>query len=143
MAKPKTAYELLNNVCKAILRQPKQYYQNEFCLTPAERKSSMYLYNDNEIKELCGTAFCRAGFVVVEHDGYKAKPRDWEDRAEEILNINEASGDTAQDWQRLVQASFFNAKPGTRDYAREDVRGVRAFMKDHKPFLSRTLLPKR
>lgn len=138
MAQPKTAYELLERVCGAIKNQPQRYWQEDWCSPASERK-----YHGDSVKHLCDTAFCRAGFVVAEFDGYKAKPKDWAERAEEILNIKNAKQDTQSDWADLTDSITMDTSglPGTKEYAREGIAGIRAFMRDNKDFLKRTLLP--
>lgn len=66
--RPANAYELLERVCEAILEEPKRYRQDDWLsmvapwmdeLGPEEKG----LYREG--KPACGTAGCRAGWIVL------------------------------------------------------------------------------
>lgn len=139
MPKPKTAYELCERVCEHILEEPRRYFQNDWCRrgTGIQRMWSRLRSvlsidqdgNEDVMKPVpppvCNTVACRAGWIVLLHDGMKAKPRDFSDRANEILGVE------WMDTQELFDGQDYG-QPGTKAYARKGVAGLRAFMKEHK-----------
>ena len=139
--KAKTAYELLERVCEAIKAHPLNYYQGYW---KSRRGRSKGQVRHTQVMEAlppsldvpentCGTAFCRAGFIVAEHDGYEARPIDFNQRARRLLGIDEY--ESFDDVSRLFDASAVTGTPGTSRYVRQGIAGLRAFMKEHEAHL--------
>lgn len=138
--KAKTAYELLERVCVAIEAHPAAYYQGWWKCTRGGRGGNPPLPHDIVDKNECGTAFCRAGWIVVSNDGNKrAHTNDWYPwsiRAAELIGAE--AGDIASDLSRLFASYAIDgagATPGTLKYARAGIRGIREFMKTHRDHL--------
>lgn len=129
--KAKTAWELLERVIQHIKEEPQRYYQDWWCYRDTRKLASLNL------SPPCGTAACRAGWIVALHDGPTAAPLRhagrWpspvESRANEILGLD--SWDTSA----LFAGGMIDGTPGTRAYVREGVRGLREFMKEYKAHL--------
>lgn len=136
--RPRTAFELLNRVCKHILEEPKRYYQGMWGNT-----------NEDLIKATvgsvpaCGTMACRAGWIVALHDGMPAfhrmlnmdcLPGEVGVRAKEIL------GDL--DTDSLFDEDAVNGFPGTVAYAEQGASGIEDFMAKHEEYLKARLLRK-
>jgi hypothetical protein len=113
LPRARNAYQLLDRVCKAIEREPQRFNQSDWC----------------------GTAFCRAGWMVVLHDGKLGLNEVHVGvRAEELLDM-----DLSDSWSLFSTYEMFNpaagARPGTVEYAKAGVDGTRAFMKKHAAHL--------
>lgn len=145
-SKPKTAYGLLGAVCRAIESRPLNYAQNSWCAT---RGGLMSRHGD--IAELdpaldveanvCGTSFCRAGWIVAVHDGKRARPRSFYRRAAAILGMPLTRGcfhSDNSDLAALFEWDAVTGTPGTRSYVRRGVAGVRRFMKKYERHLRAT-----
>lgn len=132
--KPKTAYELLQRVCAHILEEPQRYLQRRYVATGTDLDAY-------DLKPPCGTAACRAGWIVWLHDG------EWPDyscissRANQILKM---SGADTMDLFRASALMYENHgqryKEGTRAAAEAGVRGLRDFMEQHAKHLKARLL---
>ena len=141
--KAKTAYELLERVCAAIKAHPLAYYQDQWMLKSKRDVVKRLRLTNEQARESCGTAYCRAGWIVALHDGSAAARRmscEWHseefgERAREILAMPYQSSDDPIRECRLFQSGTVAAHPGTRAYAREGVRGLKAFMEQHKAHL--------
>lgn len=124
-AKPTTAYELLERVCDHILEEPRRYAQ---AIWGFERDMIAAI----KAPPPCGTVCCRAGWVVALHDGPSALLTigSVAGRSNEILGLD--YGDT----NAIYYDSSVDAhKQGTAAYATAGVRGLRAFMEQHKAHL--------
>src|SRR3990167_2452357 len=92
--KAKTAYELLERVCEHIAAEPKRYYQGWWVLRSAKRIAAA----DVKLKAPpCNTIACRAGWVVLLHDGRNTRQINAEGygtmrRALEILGVEHDDG---------------------------------------------------
>lgn len=111
-AKAKNAYELLERVCRAIAEAPQHYNQTEWC----------------------GTAYCRAGWIVAVHDG-PIDDRHADDVGNRAMELLDLSSDEC--WPLFSTYELFrtDAEPGTSEYAEEGVRGVRVFMSQYSSHL--------
>lgn len=118
-AKPKTAYELLQRACEAIKATPQAYFQNWW-----------------RQEQACGTAFCRAGWIVALHDG-KAAVRSSDETGHRALDI---LGHPQGAWDALFVCGLVDGTPGTTSYASQGIRGLRDFMKTHRAHLKARLL---
>jgi hypothetical protein len=148
--KAKTAYELLERVCEAIKARPLSYYQGYWKARRGQRGNGVgcaplpFLLDQPE--NTCGTAFCRAGWMVVLHDGLRANPRDrssdpvmsWERRARQLLDMPphlEFGMLVRDDVSDLFDAGDYSGVPGTPQYVKYGIDGLRAFMKTHEKHL--------
>lgn len=137
--RPKTAWELCERVCEAIQAHPLNYYQDYFV---ARRGGSLPEALDTPANA-CGTAYCRAGWMVVIADG-----ADWcesyRDRACELLGMKRWQiNDTTSEICRLFGAWLNGPTPGTKAYVRRGVSGLRRFMTKHEAHLRAHRLPPR
>jgi hypothetical protein len=139
-AKAKTAYELLGRVCEAIKAHRFAYYQGAWSM-----KAEWAFPPEQAARNECGTAFCRAGWMVALHDGaknidvaadkvllpgsidYVSIPT----RASELLDM---SADD-QDVLALFDGEACSGVPGSSGYVAQGIRGLRAFMKKHAKHL--------
>ena len=132
-AKAKTAYELLERVCAHIKAKPQTYLQERFIATGDQA-------HEYGLHPPCGTAACRAGWIVALHDG-PLDPRDYggiQTRANAILGLDsQTTGDlfSGAALNCGLDAIDFMVKPGTAAYVRAGVRGLRSFMKRHAAHL--------
>jgi hypothetical protein len=135
-AKPKTAYELLERVCEAITANPLNYYQGFWKARRGARGSATVCALPEELDKPaneCGTAFCRAGWIVALHDGINARPRDFDTRARAIMGFPRSG--SFDECFGLFDGGAVYGTPGTRHYARQGASGVREFMKRHAEHL--------
>ena len=118
--KAKTAYELLERVCAVIAAKPTRYNQSDWC---TERK--------------CGTAFCRAGWMVVLHDGPDAARNapDIASRAEALLGLTPDESWPLFSTQQLFAKGTNGLRVGTPEYVQAGIDGTRAFMAKHEAHL--------
>jgi hypothetical protein len=135
--KPRTAWELCEQACKAIAENPLNYCQamwksrrgcdvDEFGRDSEGAGSELPPELDLP-ENTCGTAFCRAGWLVVLHDGKDANPVKWERRALELLGMNHVG--------KLFDGGEVEGAPGSPDYVKAGVSGLRAFMAEHEAHL--------
>lgn len=134
--KAKTAYELLGRVCEAIKAHPLSYYQRMWAAKP-----DWCFAPDVAAKNECGTVFCRAGWLVALNDGNKNidvenDVVELKGRFEHIQTRAKALLDMSDDDVRpLFSESSVTGSPGTTDYVRQGVRGIRDFMRKHEAHL--------
>lgn len=136
-SKPKTAYELLQRVCEHILEEPRRYNQERWLM-----RGKRYIKDFGLSAPACGTVGCRAGWIVLLHDGMKAKVTDetcstgW--RAAQILGLDVPRyGNATFD---LFAGGGVSGKVGTKTYAERGAAGIRVFMAEHKFHLKARLL---
>jgi hypothetical protein len=127
-------------VCEAIASHPEAYYQNDFVADVDKCGFPV----DVAAKNTCGTAFCRAGWVVLLHDGVeRARGYDVSDRAVQLIGLKNGRRSSLwahRDIVRLFQGDAVKGQAGTRAYVREGVRGLRMFMRKHAKHLKARLL---
>ena len=142
MAPPKkaaNAYELLQRVCAAIKAHPLAYYQAAWVLTNKWEVQSNCEFTDAQMAESCGTAYCRAGWIVALHDGRRAalqleKDGGWL-TSSVCIRANRVLGLEPEQTYRLFDGGAIGGRPGTRRYVAAGIRGVRAFMNQHAAHL--------
>lgn len=144
--RPKTAYELLERVIEHIREEPKRYYQNRWLMRRQD------IIAEGMEAPPCGTIACRAGWIVLLHDGVRSGI-DGEyvpARANEILGATTYGYDADTNQQTPSTCRLFgwedNGWAGTRAHACQGIKGLRDFMKQHKAHLQARLLkdvPKR
>jgi hypothetical protein len=126
----KNAYELLGRVAREIPQHPEAYFKHDWQRPVHLCPMSPRVQAKNE----CGTAFCRAGWIVGLHDGFekmKANPTyPIASRADAILGLFDD-----ETHELFYDESVDVARPGTRAYARIGAAGVRAFMEKHAKHL--------
>ena len=122
-SKAKTAYELLNEVKRVILADPKRYDQGVFIA----RKSSDAL--NVESYPACGTVACVAGWACILKDRGQAGTTI--DMAAWLLGLNNKQADA------LFSVTAFNttALPQTRAYARAGAQHITRFQQRYKKAL--------
>lgn len=140
--KAKTAYELLERVCAHIAAEPKRYYQGWWVFRGKDAIANGREAENVDFKAPeCNTIACRAGWIVLLHDGLRTKKVEdgghgTAGRARQILGMD------LYETQQLFDggAVCSGLKPGTRKYMREGIRGLKAFMAQHAAHLkSRSL----
>lgn len=141
--KAKDAYELLERVCVAIKEHPLSYWQGYWKATRGYRGGGCGDVCElpeslNTSNNTCGTAFCRAGWMVALHDGMRAKPASFEGRAKELIGVYKDDGVDCVllgSTDRLFEGGAVDGTPGTRPYVNAGIKGIRAFMKKHAAHL--------
>jgi hypothetical protein len=142
-------YDLLDDMCKVILDDPKHYNQSDWMIT--EPNSIRMILSESASADIeppdCGTMACRAGWMVQLVDGPLARRHqyDTEDRAMAILGVT-ADEQASQHPFAVDVVILFSGyaidrqrfKRGTFEYAQEGVRGTRAFMQKWAERLKRT-----
>lgn len=150
------AYDLLADVCRVIREEPRRYYQGSWAVRRREDICRLLLDHGHAdpAPPMCGTMACRAGWIVQLRDGC-LPPADsgldrWsspiEDRAKELLRADYDDDSTfAGDVDSLFDPTLSTGgglRVGTAAYAREGVKGLRAFMAKYKARLKDTTFPK-
>jgi hypothetical protein len=130
---PQNLYELMEQAAEAILTSPEHYYQDNWS-EPARN-----LYPD---KEVCGTAYCRAGWMEnilgVSVDGCTAR------RLLHEAEIDRADLFLAQNYRTEYNADFtYELRRGSPEYATAGANGIKKFMARNKEQLLAARLVKR
>lgn len=137
----KNAYELLDDVAKAIIEEPKRYNQGDWGTTDRERIRG-FLVEESKLRNpeppQCGTMACRAGWIVVLTGRRVDHPASVEQDAVAILGGGIAWNEYQRDIDNLFSGGAVSGRIGTRAYAREGVRGIRKFQKKWKERLLAT-----
>ncbi len=136
------AYDLLEDVCKAILEEPRRYNQGEWLKRYYLGQVNTGLYNLPD----CGTVACVAGWTAVLAQGRSAAAVEWQ--AQQILGLNPDqceelfSGGAVQElWMHETNRSIYMMpRPGTAEYAEFGVRHIRAFMAKYEAQLKAKLV---
>lgn len=149
--KATNAYDVLDDVCAAIIEEPLRYYQNEWLIRGANKIRGHFRMMLNGAKQAeqpprCATVGCRAGWICVLTDGREGTRSDRiMCRAKEILGLDLTKDEFSEFYFEKDISDLFEwrshmdgAKPGTRAYARAGVREIRAFMKKWKTRLQNT-----
>ena len=141
--RPRTAWDLLSDVIKYMKKHPEEYLQEYYV---ARRETIRRRYPQSR----CETAYCRAGLIVLLHDG-EVPDLDVARRAVNILGLRKEdcvrlfSGSACQYVAGLVPPLGIIERhiPDTnsREYLRRGIRGLRTFMQCHKAHLKHRLLP--
>jgi hypothetical protein len=131
--KAANAYELLGRVCEAIEARPLSYYQGWWSQSRGATGVCALEDELNTPENECGTAYCRAGWIVALHDGHHVA-KDWrrvQDRACALLDMDEFDTDELFNGGAVP----LSLTPGSTRYVRAGIAGVRAFMRKHKAHL--------
>ncbi len=142
------AYDLLNDVARAVLEEPKRLNMDHWLIVGKKTIKKMH------VKEpMCNTVGCLAGWVTVltrtptiERAGCQPSKRRVSESAIQILagEVPEGGGFVTpddkfvNDLENLFHCFPYQRASGTRAYAREVVKALRAFQKKHKSRLKRT-----
>ena len=128
--KAETLWELCEQVCESIAAQPANYFQHSWAIkAESARNMALSCNRDPERKkqiehtEVCGTAYCRAGWMMAHLRG-------------KAVTYNE--GDQAMDLLRAARiecGTLFSSEEagplaewGTPEYVQRGVDGMRKFM---------------
>ena len=145
--KPRTAYQLLARVRDHIAEEPRRYFQGDYIVDDKDRLREIGL------RPPCGTAACRAGWIILLHDGPEAKRESMYRRTQEILGMSidqlaPLVAGSACDYESglapvkcpeyLDQVEVL--PPTDPEYIRRGVRGLETFMKQHEKHLKSRLL---
>ena len=129
--KPENLYDLCDQVCDAIAARPLNYFQSAFRAPVSCIYKSSFGCAPAE-GEACGTAFCRAGWMI----SLLKKPKTtWTsvEIAEPAEDLLRAAGIPQTDIDDLFAGGACSGKKyGTTEYVAEGIRGMRVFMKLHE-----------
>lgn len=131
------AYELLNDVCRVVLEEPKRAYMTTY----------ISAFQDPSTAKIggpaCGTVGCIAGWVGIlkrprgAQNGDDVRGYDesgcrntMDERAEGLLGLSTDDLFTSDLYDTAGATTEYTY--GTRDYARAVVRKIRAFQKQHR-----------
>jgi hypothetical protein len=132
-AAAQTAYELLGRVCKAIKAHPLNYCQADWMQKrDPDIDDAAPLARSLDVPEnVCGTAYCVAGWVVRLHEGRDPDTTAGiSKKASSLLGMDD---DVAYD--ELFAVGYVSGVPGTPEYVAAGVKHVRDFMKTHAAHL--------
>jgi hypothetical protein len=145
ISKATNAYALLADVCKVITEEPKRVYMPRWIIKGTRAlRATLTARGDASKPELvdgpaCQTVGCIAGWVVTlarETPQTPVNSRDVEGKARVLLGATyAASMDDIDALSDLFGRTDISAGYGTKAYAREVVRYIKAYMRDHKPEL--------
>ena len=158
-AQPENLYELMEMTAEAIELLPKNYYQDSFSMHAKDVPSDTETCNNDEgdltargkrlSKKACGTAFCRAGWMMAILDPKLGKMNpDSIDDHEEIYKpamnlLTDAGCDAGVVGHLFGGGSGINGERwGTKAYAKAGAKGVRDFMEQYKTELKAARLTK-
>lgn len=132
--KPENLWDLCEGVCIAIKEKPDNYFQGAYSVDAKDIHAS----RQTGRKEVCGTAFCRAGWMVAQLRPPKLSASDWNNdyistHAENLLS---AAGIPSADIEDLFAGgACSDYRFGTPEYVAEGIAGMRAFMTKHEALL--------
>lgn len=143
--KPETAWDLCELTCDAIAERPLNYYQGSWASAAALCWREDH-GREPPPEELCGTAYCRAGWmaslagiidgtVVTDMDGIYSRRRKIENFARDLLH---RVGADVEDINQLFSGGSVGGAMGTPDHVANGIRGMRAFMAKYEAGLKAT-----
>lgn len=120
--RPKTVWDLCEQVCEAIELAPRNYYQGTW-----------YTNADNVYEDACGTAYCRAGWMYsIGKNGRDSSSLIYK-YASRVLQM---SGVDQEDIDALFRGSACHPyKPGSPKYIQAGIEGMQTFMKKYESAL--------
>ena len=126
--KPKTLYDLMGQVAEAIELAPGNYYQQGW----EEPVENLAMY-EGPYKEACGTAYCRAGWMVnlLEAPTARGLHHNTSGKAFSLLTKADIPASEAMELFRGSACTRFG-DPGSPGYVKEGVDGVKRFMARHE-----------
>jgi len=124
------AYELIDDVCRAILQEPRRLNMNYWMALEIETGADPTYFAPSGLPA-CGTVACVAGWTVLMHPQNRVNPQDWNvaKTAKYIL-----AGEHPTMWSalsNLFQLSGIGFDPGTIAYAEIVVGELRAFQTEY------------
>lgn len=130
-SRAKTAYQLLDEVKKVIIEEPKRYDQGDFGVDyrntwePGERPDL----------PICGTVACVAGWMVVLRGGsLNDTTTGVSERAEQLMGYD-------IDTSHLFGGGVVSGESGGKTHAQNGVKHITAFQKAHAKELKARILP--
>lgn len=163
MTRPTNAYEACQMAANIIAVHPHNYFQDYFALTAPMAGQNFYFYEESSIVQalraadnVCGTVFCRSGWVTMlaigeaHADGTLRIPAhlnvrtvDWGIIGEVLVGASSLESryplsDFFLAWDRVTSATSNKFAHGTEEYALEGARGLRAFAEAWRDRLERT-----
>ena len=129
MSKPETLYDLCDQVCEHIAERPLNYYQGWWA------KKAKDVPGIDEHPEACGTAYCRAGWMMAILEN---KPQEYTEpwqrspisvKAHALFND---AGVPEDDVRELFSGTAVKGMPGTANYVEDGIHGMREFMAKHE-----------
>jgi hypothetical protein len=128
-AELETLYDLCEATAEAIELKPGNYYQEMWSVNTNVLQEDVSNYKEN-YKEACGTAYCRAGWMVALAENTSAPHMHIPYKAEKLLH---AAGIPLMKIHQLFAAGVNgDADPGTAAYVKAGADGMRAFMIEHE-----------
>lgn len=123
---PETLYDLCDMTAYAIETQPTNYYQDLWA-HPVLSLSTRYPH----YKEACGTAYCRAGWMV---NLAEKNPRGCDNRylPSKAKNMLVSAGIPESAIYTLFEGGAVRGIPGTKEYAKRGAEGIRKFMETYE-----------
>lgn len=119
-SKAKNAFDLLSEVQRLILAEPKRYNQAVWLSHGSPKTDPAY--------PSCGTIGCVAGWVATLKGAQSTAAKHTVERATEVLGLSKD-----QVWDLFDGGALdATARPGTLTYARAGVRHIRRFQKAHR-----------
>lgn len=144
MSRPTNLYELCEQVCEAISDSPANYYQDHWAFPVKDLARRLGM---EAIDGACGTAFCRAGWMINILDGHK-HPGTHEAWAEWRSHIHTKAtrmlanaGVSEDDIGGLFAMNHRDSKWGTEEYTDMGVEGMRTFMEKYETQLKEATIP--
>lgn len=137
--KPTTAYDLCMLVAQHIEEEPLRYLQSNWWLRAKELARAV-AYSKLPAEPPCGTAACRAGWIVGLHDGIGGARLAMRPeigighRARQILGVKPISTN------QLFDGFAVYGAPGTPEYAKAGADGLRRWARRRAKHLKARLL---
>lgn len=136
-ARAKTAWNLCEAVCEAIVEDPRRYDQGTY----VDQHSLFEVAQDRGLPE-CGTVACRAGWIVALHDGgIKVRYGAIRNRANKILGVEPwqtqdlFSGSALESYKEQQGRPTYAQYSYLRRRALQGAWGLRQWMEAHKEHL--------
>lgn len=131
--RPTTAWELCEGVCDAIEHAPANYYQEAFAIAAEDLRDSG---RGAVSAEMCGTAFCRAGWMcaIMDAQDKAREPEGWMgiDLYNPAVRCLRAAGIPREEIDNLFDGGVCKGDYGTESYVKSGIAGMKAFMERHE-----------
>jgi hypothetical protein len=142
LKKPTTLWELMDGVCEAIDAAPFNYNQAYWVVDA--KKGFMSCVNEYDTplpKEVCGTAYCRAGWMAMLSGSDEVSLTPGQNNIYEWASDKlKQAGIPMEDILELFSGGAVGGTPGTPEYVAAGIAGVRTFMAKHEQKLKSTQL---
>ena len=143
--RPKNLYDLCDQVCESIAARPQNYMQQRWASTDPQRTLEIECGVDTAKRltsqhEMCGTAYCRAGWMMsILYDGPVDEDINIDRRAHILLEEAGVPGPEVVSLFVGSQAGLLNTW-GTPEYVQRGIDGMRKFMDRHEQKLKNARL---